>query len=61
MLAADDAVEAERGVVGGEADADHLARRGAAAEAERARGLRADRVEHEVGRLARERLASSEP
>ena len=52
VLAADHAVEAERRVVGGEADADQRPAGAQQLEAERAGGLRADRVEHQVG-LAR--------
>ena len=51
VLAAHDVVEAERRVVAGEPDADHRPAGAQQLEPERARGLRADRVEHEV-RLA---------
>ena len=49
VLAAHDVVEAERRVVVGEADADHRPARAQQLEPERARGLGADRVEHQVG------------
>ena len=52
VLAAHDVVEAERRVVVGEPDADHRPAGAQQLEPERARGLRADRVEHQV-RLAR--------
>ena len=55
-LPAHDAVEAERRVVGGQADADQLPARAQQLERRRARGLRADGVEHEVGAEPRRRV-----
>ena len=57
VLAAHDAVEAERRVVGGQADADRLPAGAQQLERRGARGLRADRVEHEVGAEPVGRLA----